>query len=136
MKFVLFNCDWVNNQLGKKHDEFSFTTVNLKHVMYKDNHLGDEPFILAGQAEQVVYVQDPLEPDRYVVLKITVRDVFDMYSKDSSYTIITVPQVELYAQQQLDENAYLRDEDVDWVRQGVDGITVDANCNDDDVDLE
>ncbi|KAK0604849.1 hypothetical protein LWI29_020131 [Acer saccharum] len=69
MEFVLFKCDWVNNQLEKKHDEFSFTMVNFKHVMYKGNHLGDELFILIGQAEQVVYVQDPLEPDWFIVHK-------------------------------------------------------------------
>ncbi|TXG61774.1 hypothetical protein EZV62_013137 [Acer yangbiense] len=136
MKFVLFKCDWVNNQLGKKQDEFNLTMVNFNHLMYKDNHVGDEPFILAGQAEQVVYVQDPLEHDWFVVLKVTVRDLFDMYSRDSSYTLTTVPQVELYAQQQLEENVYLRDEDVGWVRQGVDGIIVDANCNDGDADME
>ncbi|KAK3226933.1 hypothetical protein Dsin_006795 [Dipteronia sinensis] len=51
MKFILFKCDWVNNQLGKKQDEFNLTMVNFNHPMYKDNHVGNEPFILAGQAE-------------------------------------------------------------------------------------
>ena len=58
---------------------------------------------------------------------MTVRDLFDMRSKDSSHTPTIVPQVELYAPQQLDETVFMNDEDVGWVREGVDGATVDTN---------
>ncbi|PQQ19329.1 uncharacterized protein Pyn_12398 [Prunus yedoensis var. nudiflora] len=50
-----------------------------------------------------------------------------MYSKDSSCTPTAVPQVELYASQQLDETIYLHDKDVNWVRQGVEGIVVETD---------
>lgn len=63
IKFVLFKCDWIDNQVRKKQDEFKFTMVILNHLLYKDNYLGDEPFILATQAEQVCYVQNPLDPN-------------------------------------------------------------------------
>ena len=35
--------------------------VNFNHLLYRKNRAVDEPFILASQAEQVRYVQDPLE---------------------------------------------------------------------------
>ena len=63
MKFVLFKCNWIDNQKGKRVDDFKFTLVNFKHLLYKDNRAGNEPFILASQAEQVWYVEDPLEPN-------------------------------------------------------------------------
>ena len=99
MRFVLFKCDWIDNQVGKKQDEFKFTMVNFNHLLYKDNHLGNEPFILATQAEQVCYVQDPLDLNWHVFLKMTIRDFFDVYAKDSSHIQTVVPQVELYSQQ-------------------------------------
>ena len=141
MKYVLFKGDWIDNQVGKLQDEFKFTLVNFNHLLYKNNQLGDEPFILAEQAEQVCYVQDPLDMNWHVVLKMTVRDVYDMYLKDFSCGPI-LPQVELYAQQQLDDNIHMRDEEVGWIRDGVDALIVDKNVvdddspSDDDVDME
>lgn len=60
---MLFKCNWVDTKVGKKVDEFKFTFVNFNHLLYKDNQVGDKPFILASQAEQVWYVQDPKEPE-------------------------------------------------------------------------
>ena len=62
-KFMLFKCNWVDNRTGKKEDEYKFTLVNFNHLLYPNNRATDEPFILASQAEQVWYVQDPMEPD-------------------------------------------------------------------------
>ncbi|KAK8928337.1 hypothetical protein KSP39_PZI017840 [Platanthera zijinensis] len=138
-KFILFKCDWINPQVGKKVDEFNFTLVNFNHLLYKHNKLTDEPFILATQAEQVCYVTDPLELDWEVVMQLTIRDSFDMYSKDSSHISRLVPQVEPLSQQELDERVNARDDDVHWVRDGVDGILVDDvqvdvdNAIDDDI---
>lgn len=136
LKFVLFKCDWVDSLVGVKEDEFKFTLVNFNHLLYKENGIGDEPFILAQQARQVCYVQDPLDSDWHVVLTMTVRDLFDMYSKDSSRTPTAVPQVELYASQQLDETIYLHDKDVNWVRQGVEGTVVETDGVENLVEME
>ncbi|XP_040364563.1 uncharacterized protein LOC121050060 [Rosa chinensis] len=136
LKFVLFKGDWINNRMGLKKDEFKFTLVNFNHLLYKDNVIEDEPFILTEQARQVCYVQDPSDPNWHVVLHMTVRDLFDMYSKDSSRRPTVVPQVELYARQQLDETIYQNDEEVNWVREGVDGTEVDTSDNDVEVEME
>lgn len=91
MKFVLSRCNWIDNRTGMMKDEFKFTLVNFKHTLYKDNRVIDEPFILATQAQQVWYIQDPLETDWNVVMKMTARDNFDVYSTESSTISIIVP---------------------------------------------
>ena len=124
-KFVLFKCNWVDNRTGKKEDEYKFTLVNFNHSLYSNNRATDEPFILASQAEQVWYVQDPMEPDWSVVVRMTVRDLFDMYPKDSSSNMTVVPQVEPFHNQEVDETIFIHDDEVPWVRQGINGTTVD-----------
>ncbi|KAA8532586.1 hypothetical protein F0562_032598 [Nyssa sinensis] len=133
LKFVLFKCDWIDNNAGRKIDEFGFTLVNFKHLLYKENRLGDEPFILASQAQQVWYVQDSLEKDWPFVVIMTPRDVFDVLAKEH----MTEPQVGPYNGQHLDDNIFTNDEDSAWVMRAVDGATIDVNIvEDDDVDTE
>ncbi|KAH7847072.1 hypothetical protein Vadar_021500 [Vaccinium darrowii] len=130
--FVLFKCDWVDNNVGMKQDEFKFTLVNFKHLLYKHNRTSDEPFILASQAQQVWYVQDPIEEDWHVVVKMTPRDSYDMNGKQSTDDAITCPQTEPYRGQQLDDAIYTCDDNVNWVRtDDVDGVIIDENMDDD-----
>ncbi|KAL3520096.1 hypothetical protein ACH5RR_018245 [Cinchona calisaya] len=95
MEYLLFRCDWVNNERGCNQDEFKFTLVNFDHVMYLDNLPTDEPFIFSTQAEQVWYVADPLEPSWKVIAKMTRRDNFVVYSRD--------PNIEPIIPQELDD---------------------------------
>lgn len=118
LKFILFKCDWVDNRKGTMEDEFKFTLVNFDHLMYKDNQLSDEPFILATQAEQVFYSSDPLEPKWQVVLKMSRRDNYDIYS--------SLDQADMYSSQPLDDNIPIRDEDSVWVRDGGEEIVVEV----------
>ncbi|KAL7184449.1 hypothetical protein ACSBR2_026580 [Camellia fascicularis] len=60
IKHVLFKCDWIDNIHGKKEYVFNFTLVNFNHLLYRDDRITNEPFILASQAEQVWYVADPV----------------------------------------------------------------------------
>ncbi|GJZ24225.1 hypothetical protein Tco_0561684 [Tanacetum coccineum] len=77
-KFVLFKCNWVDNRTGVKVDNFGITLVKFSHLLYEVNNQTDEPFILTSQAEQVMYVEDPIEPEWKVTIKMTSRDTFDM----------------------------------------------------------
>ncbi|KAL7164061.1 hypothetical protein ACSBR2_040050 [Camellia fascicularis] len=120
-KHVLFKCDWIDNIHGKIQDVFNFTLVNFNHLLYRDDRITDEPFILASQAEQVWCVTDPLQPDWQVAVKMSQRDLFDMSSTD--------PQIEPYMSQQLEKNIMLRDEEVGWVREVVEGETVDVQIS-------
>lgn len=56
-KEAVFKCEWVNNNGGVKVDELGFTLVDLERKGHKEN-----PFILASQAKQVFYVEDPANP--------------------------------------------------------------------------
>ncbi|KAL0420683.1 UNVERIFIED_CONTAM: hypothetical protein Slati_3091200 [Sesamum latifolium] len=84
--------------------------------MYNKNLPTDEPFVLASQAQQVWYIPDPSEVDWNVVVTMTRRDNYDVYS-----TI----EVEPHSRVQLDDNIPIRNEDVCWVREGVEGMFVD-----------
>ena len=46
--YVLFNCEWIDNNKGLKQDEFGFTLVNFNHLLYKKKQDIDEPFIQAS----------------------------------------------------------------------------------------
>ena len=61
---LAFKCQWVNENIGVCQDELGFTLVDLRKVDYKDN-----PFIMAEQARQVFYIQDPCDLTCSVVLQ-------------------------------------------------------------------
>ncbi|GKC11007.1 hypothetical protein Tco_1007789 [Tanacetum coccineum] len=54
---------WVNNSSGVKVDEYGFTLVDLGTDGYTS-----EPFILAKQATQIFFIQDPSNPRWHVVM--------------------------------------------------------------------
>lgn len=70
LKFTLFQCKWYD---GLKKDEFGL--ISVKTSMPKH---GDEPFILAEQAQQCFYIRDPIEVSRSFVLKRPSREIYDM----------------------------------------------------------
>ncbi|KAL7584188.1 uncharacterized protein LOC111879845 [Lactuca sativa] len=59
----VFKCKWVDNRRGVKVDEDGFTLVNLS-----TNGYVSEPFILAKQANQVFFVEDPMDTRWHIVL--------------------------------------------------------------------
>ena len=60
----VFKCQWVNGNVGLRQDKLGFTLVDLQRIGYKD-----EPFIMAAQARQVFYVEDPSDSTWSVVLQ-------------------------------------------------------------------
>ncbi|XP_006596706.2 uncharacterized protein [Glycine max] len=60
----VFKCQWVNGTTGVFQDPLGFTLVDLSKVAYID-----EPFIMAAQARQVFYVQDPCNSSLSVALQ-------------------------------------------------------------------
>ncbi|KAH1254497.1 hypothetical protein GmHk_04G010935 [Glycine max] len=57
----IFKCKWVDSNTGVRTDGIGFTLVDLKKLGYHN-----DPFIMAEQARQVFYVQDPCD-ERLVV---------------------------------------------------------------------
>ncbi|KAG8365720.1 hypothetical protein BUALT_Bualt17G0001300 [Buddleja alternifolia] len=76
-KVVLFDCEWVSKGKRLKQDDDGFTLTNFKN--FKRHN---EPFILASQAKQVFYVEDPIESNWKVVLKTVARDYYDMQERN------------------------------------------------------
>jgi len=65
-KVVLFKCEWVDNRVEDEWvqtDQFGITSVNFKHLFNTGEKISDEPFILATQATQVYYVEDPIDAE-------------------------------------------------------------------------
>lgn len=87
-KFFLFECNWVDNRTGAKVDNFGFTSVNFSHLLFKENNPTNEPFILASQAEQVIYIEDPIDPEWEVSIKMTSRDTFEYLTWVRTKTLI------------------------------------------------
>jgi hypothetical protein len=78
--------------LGKKNgvrelDNFDITEVNFDHV-YNSQDIHSEPFILASQAKQVYYVNDPVDTDWNAVVFPTTRDYYDMEPDQNSVSVI------------------------------------------------
>ena len=101
----LFKCKWVNGNTGVRKDKMGFTLVDLKKVGYKD-----DPFIMAAQARQVFYVEDPCDSRWAVVLQGrticighhvdgSTLDVTDMpsFSKDMPSSTVEQEEDDVYA---------------------------------------
>ena len=80
-----------------------------------------EPFILASQAQQVFYAENPIDKGWHVVIKTTPMDCFDMDKREEI-------DVEDYLLRDTctcdvsDDN-----EEIRWVREGVGGTVTTNN---------
>jgi len=65
VKFTVcvFKCKWVDCNTSVRTEDVGFTLVDLKKLAYQN-----DPFIMAEQAKQVFYVQDPCDEGWSVVL--------------------------------------------------------------------
>jgi hypothetical protein len=123
---VLFKCDWFDNRVQDKWvkvDNLGITDVNLKHVIQTGDKLADEPFILASQATQVYYVEDPLNPNWCAVnhppRPREFYDMFDVGNENSDQAEASVmPNLHAIQTPKVD----LRD--IPKTRAHIDGILV------------
>ena len=63
---VMFKCEWTT-KTGIRVDDFGITEINFKHLNV-GKEISSEPFILASQAKQIYYLQDPIEDDWHAVV--------------------------------------------------------------------
>ena len=68
-KVVVFNCDWYE----AAEDGYGLTYVHFNKKCYQE-----EPFVLASQAHQCFYVQDPFDQNKHYVMKTIPRDLFSI----------------------------------------------------------
>ncbi|KAL0534278.1 hypothetical protein IC582_028567 [Cucumis melo] len=74
---LVFKCDWVQNSGGVRIDELGYVLVDLNRVGHKL-----DSFILASQAKQVFYVEDPSDVRWSVVLTSPQRVFDNRYNDD------------------------------------------------------
>ena len=66
-QYVLLWVDVISGR-GCKQDEFRFPLVNFSWLIHTSGRLIDEPYVLASQASQVLYVEDVRHKDWVVVV--------------------------------------------------------------------
>lgn len=76
-KVAIFKCDWIENNNGIKMDELGFVFVDLNRIGHKLDSC-----MLATQARQVFYVEDPSNVRWSIVLTPPLRDFQDQYKDD------------------------------------------------------
>ncbi|KAA0060130.1 hypothetical protein E6C27_scaffold39G00500 [Cucumis melo var. makuwa] len=110
---------FVQNSGGVRIDELGYTLVDLNRVGHKS-----DSFILASQAKQVFYVEDPSDVRWSVVLTPPQRDFKDRYNDDElGDTILRCEGIpndmtDVYLNNDLDENVstYVRSDCEDtWI---------------------
>lgn len=142
-KVVLFKYDWVDVTKGRgvKNDELDFTLVNFSHLADVGNRERHEPFIFAEQAQQVIFVQNPVDHEWFVLMLIKPRDIFDM-GEENSMQFQSPMQSDATDLALLETACVPEFECDDWVRSDVDGVIVEtkvhfqASINDGEANVE
>ncbi|XP_058182880.1 uncharacterized protein LOC131300883 [Rhododendron vialii] len=131
-RYVLFKCNWIDNNKGLKHDDFGFTLVNFKHLLYTKNQEQDEPFVLASQAQQIFYIQDLVDDDWNVVVKMKPRDLYEVCGEQP----VGEATMEGFVHEDIHARLFFSEGDVNWVRQGLNGVIVDEATMDAELDAD
>ena len=63
IQIPVFWCHWVKHPRDVEVDAYGLTIVDLNNVGYKD-----DPWVLASQVAQVLYVADPAKKAKHVVV--------------------------------------------------------------------
>ncbi|XP_062081301.1 uncharacterized protein LOC133786101 [Humulus lupulus] len=116
-RVVLFKCDWISRSGIKK--EKDCTRVNFSKLMRED-----EPFILASQAEQVMYVEDLKHNGWHVALKINPRDYYNMSVQSHDENVESYLQTEVCS-----ATIDVGDGESSLVREDMQDITIDTSMS-------
>jgi hypothetical protein len=63
IQILVFRCCWVKDPKGVEVDGYGLTIVDLNNVGYKD-----DPWVLASQVAQVLYVANPAKKTKHVIV--------------------------------------------------------------------
>ncbi|CAH1433784.1 unnamed protein product [Lactuca virosa] len=104
----MLKCKWVDNQRGVKFYNDGFTVVDLS-----TNGYVSEPFILAKQATQVFYVEDPKESGKHIVMhnKRHILGVDDVVDEEEYDQFDELPPFSIgiaSSNDDVDDTTYLR----------------------------
>ncbi|GJY53589.1 uncharacterized protein Tco_0445253 [Tanacetum coccineum] len=101
-------CKWFNNEGGVIVDDYGFTSVNLS-----TNGYASEPFILAKQANQIFFIEDPSDSIWHIVLhgKRRIVGVENVVDEDEYDKFDELPLFSINASSSndvIDDTTYLR----------------------------
>ncbi|XP_062094325.1 uncharacterized protein LOC133800383 [Humulus lupulus] len=116
-RVVLFKCDWISRSGIKK--EKDCTRVNFSKLMRED-----EPFILASQSEQVMYVEDLKHNGWHVALKINPRDYYNMSVQSHDENVESYLQTEVCS-----ATIDVGDGESSLIREDMQDITIDTSVS-------
>ncbi|XP_062089101.1 uncharacterized protein LOC133795662 [Humulus lupulus] len=111
----VFFCDWVKSDSGVKKEDLGFTLVNLNLLGHKTNR-----FIMATQATQVFYVDDPANKQWSVVLTTQSRNW-----NGNDGDLHDIPLVGQHVTYTLPENDDQIDGDSSCCRENGEGLWID-----------
>jgi hypothetical protein len=116
VKYLLFKCDWVyvHKKNGMKVHAFGFTMVNLKRRLRK-NRVQDDPFILASQEKQVLYVQNHVGNDWYVFLTCPPKGLINSNTYELDYENLS--RVVNFEGTKCKDHESTNDGDIDYVQK-------------------
>ncbi|KAL0533397.1 hypothetical protein IC582_030236 [Cucumis melo] len=100
---AVFRCDWVENNNGMKIDDLGFVLVDLKRIGHKS-----DSFIMATQARQVFYVEDPSDARWSIVLTPPQRDCEDQSNDDELGDIMLVKEYLVICQMSMEVTIRMR----------------------------
>ncbi|WMV49449.1 hypothetical protein MTR67_042834 [Solanum verrucosum] len=129
-RVLLFKCKWfdLRKKIGMQKDK-NFTSICVKRFWYER-----DSFVLATQAKQVFYIDDPkLGENWQIVLKFQDRHLYDVPEKETLETEsdeLHITNDEVYQDMSLESNSIVCDT-VDMLsqlhRDDVDSVILDAN---------
>ena len=126
VQYPLFKCDCgdAHKKNVMKVDELGFTMVNLKRCLSKDS-IQDDPFNLASQVKQVIYVQDTVENDWYAVLTCPPKGLTNSNTYDLEYADLSTI-LDFQGKKCKDYEA-IGDGEMDYVQQDCEGTWLDVD---------
>ncbi|MCD7469865.1 hypothetical protein HAX54_009179 [Datura stramonium] len=99
-------------------DDLGFTPMNFSHLIHSGDRETDKPFVFAGQAQQVIFIQD-LEYHKWFVRRsIKLRDIFDM-GEENSMSFDLSMQSDTTDLTILENICDLEYDDSDWATDGI-----------------
>ncbi|XP_052111602.1 uncharacterized protein LOC127742970 [Arachis duranensis] len=114
-KVTLFKCDWYE----AREDAYGSTYVHFNKKCYQE-----EPFVLACQVHQCVYVQDAFDKNKHYVMKTVPRDLFSISDQ------VAIDAEDTYENEPLDNSTVPSipndDGEVDLVRNDLNEVLVDV----------
>ncbi|KAL0533784.1 hypothetical protein IC582_027830 [Cucumis melo] len=117
-KIIMFKCNWVDSVSSVRIDELGFTLVNLKRIGHKI-----DSFILASQAKQVFFLEDPSDFQWHVVLNPLNREYEDHINDDElgdiSLNCISSNNVPMNVFEEIND-----EDDSNYMRTDCDGIWI------------